>query len=113
MKVIDEFYYSEEFYNHFNNTFITFIPKKKRATELRDCHLISLLSSVYEIILKLLVGRLKSVMKGIIPPPKGAFIESRQILDGVIIVNNVLKIRDYLLKVGRFVNWIWKKHMIM
>lgn len=63
---MDEFYYSEEFYDHLSNTFITIIPKKKRALELRDYCPISILSNVYKIISKLLVGRLKMVMKGIL-----------------------------------------------
>lgn len=69
MKVMDEFYYSEEFYKHLNNNFITLIPKKKFAKELKDYRPISLLSSVYKIISKLLASRLRSVMEGIISTP--------------------------------------------
>lgn len=29
LKVFDEFYYSEEFYEHLDNNFISLIPKKK------------------------------------------------------------------------------------
>lgn len=57
MKVLDEFYYSEEFYEHLNN-FITLIPKKRFSKELKDFRPISLLSSVYKIISKLLASRL-------------------------------------------------------
>lgn len=35
MKVMDEFYYSEEFYEHLNNTFITLVPKKGVVKELK------------------------------------------------------------------------------
>lgn len=50
MKVFEEFYYSEEFYEHLNNTFITLIPKTHNAKVLKDFRPISLLSSVYKII---------------------------------------------------------------
>lgn len=69
MRVMEEFYILEEFYEHLNNTFIALIPKKRNAKELKDYRPISLLSSVYKIIAKMLVSRLKVVMKGIITSP--------------------------------------------
>lgn len=84
LKVFDEFYYSEEFYDHLNNTFITLIPRKHSAVNLKDYRPISLLSSVYEIISKVLTSRLKLVINGIIVEPQSAFIHDRQILDSVL-----------------------------
>lgn len=77
MKVVDEFYYSEEFYEFLNNTFIALIPKKHAAKELKDYRSISLLSSVYKIIAKMLLIQLKTVHKSIISPLQGAFITGR------------------------------------
>lgn len=91
MKVFEEFYYSEEFYEYLNNTFITLIPKKQDAKELKDYKPINLLSSVYKIISKTLTSRLKLVMKGIIVQPQSAFIEGRQILDSVLITNEYIE----------------------
>lgn len=91
MDVIDEFYYSEEFYEHFNDTFLILIPKRHDAKELKDFRLISLLSSVYKIISKVLTSRLKSVMKGLIVQPQSAFIEGRQILDSILIANECIE----------------------
>lgn len=91
-KVFDKFYYSE-FYDHLNNSFISLIPKKMNAKELKVYHPISLLSSVYMIISKTLHLRLKMVMKGIISQPQGSFIEGRKILDGVLIANECIKDR--------------------
>lgn len=48
-RVLDEFYYSEEFYEHLNNNFTVLIPKKKSAKEMKDFSPISFLSSVYKI----------------------------------------------------------------
>lgn len=93
LKVFDEFYISEEFYNHLNNTFITLIPKKRGARDLKDFRPISLLNSVYKIIAKTLTRRLKLVMKGLISQPKRAFIEGHQILDSVLIANECIEDR--------------------
>lgn len=49
--------------------------KKSMVTELKDFRLINLLSSVYKTISKILSIRLKVMLKNIISPPHGAFIE--------------------------------------
>lgn len=66
MKVFEKFYVSEEFYDYLDNTFITLILKKRNARELKDFRSISLLSSIYKIISKVLIPRLNLVMKDII-----------------------------------------------
>lgn len=73
-----------------NNTFFTLIPKKQNRWELKDYGPISLLSHVNEIIAKILTLKLKRVMHGIILQPQGAFIEGRQILDGVLTANKCI-----------------------
>lgn len=90
---MEEFYYLEEFYDHLNNTFIALIPKKKAAKEMKDFRPISLLSSVYKIIAKMLSMQLKKILKNIISPLQRAFIEGRKFLDGVFIVNECIEDR--------------------
>lgn len=50
------------FVKSFNSTFITLIPKKKGAMEIKDFRPISLLGSIYKIIAKVLTERLNLVI---------------------------------------------------
>lgn len=51
---------------------------------------ISLVCCQYKIIAKLLAQRLKSVIPGLVSKCQSAFVSGRQILDGVLVVNEVL-----------------------
>lgn len=45
-----------------NTSFITLIPKKKGAVELKDFRPISLISNVYKLVAKILAERMKRVI---------------------------------------------------
>ncbi|XP_057803416.1 uncharacterized protein LOC131018725 [Salvia miltiorrhiza] len=73
-----------------NSSFIILIPKKDEACELADFRPISLISSLYKVIAKILTGRLKKVVDSIISENQSAFVSSRYILDGVVILNEAI-----------------------
>lgn len=50
-------------------SFITLVPKIKGANCLKDCRLISLIGSIYKILVKVLASRLQKVMPSIISSP--------------------------------------------
>ena len=57
-----QFFHSNQiFEKSFNATFIALLPKKPRASELKDFRPISLVGGVYKIIARLLVERFKKV----------------------------------------------------
>jgi hypothetical protein len=73
-----------------NYGIITLIPKIKGAVNIRQFRSICLLNVVYKIITKTLTLRLNKVPNKLISPNQTAFIPRRYILDGVVIIHEVL-----------------------
>ena len=69
---------------------IILLPKVKPATHIKQFRLICLLNVTYKIITKVLTIRLTKVVDKLISPYQTAFIRGRNILEGVVIVQEVL-----------------------
>ncbi|GKB28200.1 putative RNA-directed DNA polymerase [Tanacetum coccineum] len=74
-----------------NPSFIVHIPKKTDPLSFSDYRPISLIRCVYKVISKLLALRLAKVTGSVISPNQSAFIEGRQILDGCLIANEIIR----------------------
>ncbi|RVW99239.1 Transposon TX1 uncharacterized 149 kDa protein [Vitis vinifera] len=60
------------------------------AKKISDYRPISLITSLYKIITKVLAGRLRGILHETIHSTQEAFVQGRQILDAVLIVNEIV-----------------------
>ena len=73
-----------------NSAFITLIPKVPNPLLIKDYRPISLIGMQYKILAKLLANQLASVLDSIVSPVQSAFISGRQILDGPLVVSEII-----------------------
>uniref|UniRef100_A0A2N9FBT2 Uncharacterized protein n=1 Tax=Fagus sylvatica TaxID=28930 RepID=A0A2N9FBT2_FAGSY len=90
MGFFDELFEKGTFAYSLNATFVTLIPKKQNAVNIRDFRPISLIGSVYKILAKVLANRLRKVLDGLVSESQNAFVGGRQTLDSVLIANKCL-----------------------
>nr|GFB22004.1 RNA-directed DNA polymerase, eukaryota, reverse transcriptase zinc-binding domain protein [Tanacetum cinerariifolium] len=74
-----------------NSSFIILIPKTPNANMVEDYRPISLIGSMYKIILKILANRLVVVLGGLVNEIQSAFVADKQILDGPFILNKLVQ----------------------
>jgi len=76
-----------------NASFLTLIPKKCNAVNVKDFCPISLVGSVYKLLSKVLANRLREVLDNLISKTQNSFVGGRQVLDSVLVANECLESR--------------------
>lgn len=74
-----------------NSSFVALIPKKEGGRSLIHYRPISLISSTYKILAKVLARRLKTVVGKVIREAQSAFVKGQCILDGVMALNEAIE----------------------
>ena len=93
MAFFDHFYRSSEFELSLNASFLSLIPKKNNALNIKDFQPINLVGSVYKLLSRVLTNRLTTVLDKLISESQNSFVGGRQILDSVRITNECLDSR--------------------
>ena len=70
--------------------FLSLVPKESGADSPDEFRPIALCNVIYKIISKVIANRLKMLLPSLICPKQYGFVEEFQILDGVILVHEVL-----------------------
>ena len=79
MAFFDHFHRRSEFEWSLNASFLSLIPKKNNALNIKDFRSISLVGSVYKLLSKVLDNRLRQVMDNLISESQNSFVGGRQI----------------------------------
>jgi hypothetical protein len=90
MAFMFEFYANAFLPKAMTASFLTLIPKKDHPQELFDYRPICLIGSLYKVVSKVLANCLKSVLGKLISKCQSAFLPHRQILDGVVVLNEII-----------------------
>lgn len=76
--------------DYLNQTLITFIPKQSSPETVSQYRPISLYNSVYKIVTKILVHRMRPLLPSLISPMQAAFLKGRRGSDNVIIAQELI-----------------------
>jgi hypothetical protein len=123
MEFLHEFHINVTLLKAITASFLALIPKKNHPQMLSDYRPICLVGCLYKIIAKVLTTILKKVLGKLISDCQSAFLPNRQILDGGLVVNELIdlskrrKDKCLMLKVGfervyDTVNWNFLEYMM-
>ena len=77
MDVFDYFHRHSMFERYTNASFLTLIPKKCNAVNIKDFRPISLVGSVYKLLSKVLANKLRAVLDNLISKTQNSFVRGR------------------------------------
>jgi len=98
---IKDFFNSGRLLKEVNHTFIALVPKVENPETTAHFRPISLCNTLYKIIAKVLVNRMRPILQRLIHPCQSAFVPNRAIHDNILIAHEIMnKFRHYKGKKG-------------
>ena len=89
IRAVQAFFHSGLMLKEINHTFLALIPKVDNPSCVNHFRPISLCSTIYKIISKVLTRRLKGLLGKIIHPLQGAFVPERLIQDNILLAHEI------------------------
>jgi hypothetical protein len=90
IKAVRDFFISGKMLKEVNYSFIVLIPKIINPSTINHYRPISLCNTIYKVISKLLVDRLRAIIPNLVSPTQLAFIPGRWIAENQLIVQEIL-----------------------
>ena len=75
---------------YLNKTLITLIPKCENLESLNNFRPISLCNTIYEIVTKIIVARIRPLLSGLVSPLQSTFVPRRQRVDNAIMIQEMI-----------------------
>jgi len=98
---IKDFFNSGRLLTEINHTFIALVPKVDHPETTAHFRPISLCNTLYKIIAKILVNRMRPILQHLIHPCQSAFVPDRAIHDNILVAHEIMnKFRHYKGKKG-------------
>jgi len=98
---IKDFFSSGRLLTEINHTFLALIPKVDNPETTAQFRPISLCNTLYKIIAKILVNRMRPILQRLIHPCQSAFVPKRVIHDNILVAHEIMnKFRHYKGKKG-------------
>ncbi|KAJ0870075.1 putative RNA-directed DNA polymerase [Helianthus annuus] len=88
--LLDYFYVHGTLNRGCNSSFITLVPKIANPNHIKDFRPISLIGCISKVVSKVLANRLKKVISSLVNDTQTAYIEGGSILDGPLIINELV-----------------------
>ncbi|XP_026459304.1 uncharacterized protein LOC113359963 [Papaver somniferum] len=88
--MVKRFFESMHILKQINNTYISLIPKKKKAISAADYRPIGVCNTSYKVISKVIVNRMKPLMEKLISPFQAAYVSGRLISDNTVIAQEII-----------------------
>ena len=85
-----EFFQTGRMLREINHTFITLIPKTDNPSLTSRHRPISLCSTIYKTIVKIVVNRMRPLLDKLVSPYQSAFIPTRSIHDNILLTHEIL-----------------------
>ncbi|KAJ0570205.1 putative RNA-directed DNA polymerase [Helianthus annuus] len=90
MRVFEDFFWNTTLNQGCTSSFLALIPKCNDPGGLGEYRPISLINCINKVISKVLVGRLKTVIHKLVSEEQTGFLEKRSILDGPLMLNELI-----------------------